>query len=217
MKGVVLDFDGVICKSMELHAEAYRRVLAPYGIELRDEDVFLREGARSETIIRDFLGDAGRPQAESSIRALAEEKQRIYASLGPPPLYAGAEEMVRRIREGVPRLALVTGTRKENVARLIPQLVPWFDAILAQDAYHHDKPHPEPYLKSAAAVGLEPQNCAALENAVRGVQSARAAGYGQVVAVTTTMPRDVLLRAGAGVVAPSHSGAAGAILQWIGG
>lgn len=181
----MFDFDGVICASMAQHAEAYRRLLAPHGITVSDRDVYLLEGARSESIIVD-LGDRHGIDLSDGAAALADEKQRIFRDLGMPALYPGAQEMVRAVQADHPT-AVVTGTRRENLERLIPDLLPRFDAVLAQDAYTHDKPHPEPYANAAAALGVPAARCIALENAIRGVQSARAAGYGHVIAITTTL------------------------------
>jgi len=38
------------------------------------------------------------------------------------------------------------------------------------------KPHPEPYLKAAALLGVEPQHCLAVEDSNTGARSAEAAG-----------------------------------------
>lgn len=215
MRGVVLDFDGVLVRSMERHAEAYRRVLVAHGVEVRDEDVFAREGARSETILHELLLGAGRTApAEVDLAGLAHEKQRIFADLGRPPLYPGAEAMVRRIREAAGRLGLVTGTRRENLEPSLGPLLGLFDAVLAQDAYGHDKPHPEPYLRSATAIGLAPARCAAVENAPRGVASAKGAGFARVVALTTTLSAAPLAAAGADVVVADHAAAADEIVRW---
>lgn len=215
LKGVVLDFDGVIARSMELHAESYCRVLAPFGLQPQVEDIYVREGGRSETIIEDLLAQKGVRLSPARVHDLAEEKQRVFSTLGPVPLYQGADDMVRRIRAAAGRLGLVTGTRRENLSRLIPHLLPLFDAVLAQDAYTHDKPHPEPYQKAASALGLAPRDCAALENAVKGIQSAKAAGYGFVVGITTTMP-DSALRddGGADAIAATHADAAQRLVAW---
>lgn len=213
--GVVLDFDGVIVRSMENHAEAYRRVLAPLGVRVRDRDVFLQEGARSETLIRDLCAAAGKQVTDAGVRRLAHEKQALYVSLGPPELYPGAAEMVRSLRVAASRVGLVTGTRRENVLQRIPDLVPLFDAILAQDAYHHDKPHAEPYEKSAAALGLAPARCAAIENAPRGVASARAAGFGLVVAISTTLPETDLRPSRPDHIVRDHAEATRLVLAWL--
>lgn len=200
---MVFDFDGVIARSMEQHAEAYRRVLEPLGVVVRDEDVFLREGARSESIVRDFLAHAGRAFTQDDVDGLADEKQEVFRRLGRPGLYAGAEEMVAAVQGRVPT-AVVTGTRRENLRKIIPELVDRFDAVLGADSYTHDKPHPEPFARAAGALGLDPADCVAVENAIRGVQSALAAGYGEVFAVTTTMDATQLRSAGATAVFADH-------------
>lgn len=215
MKGIVLDFDGVIAKSMELHVEAYRRTLDAYDVPVADQDIFIREGARSETIIRDLLESRGKRLGDDKIKELADSKQNTFEGLGPVSLYDGAEEMVRRLDRGGIKLGLVTGTRRTNLENLIPKLLPKFHAVLAQDAYTRDKPDPEPYAKTAEALGLDPADCAALENAVRGVKSAKAAGYGHVVAITTTLKKPVLKTAGADVVVNDHGAAADALLDWV--
>ncbi len=191
MDAVVFDFDGVVCDSMGLHAEAYRRLLQPLGIPVDDRQVFLLEGARSESIIRDLAEAADVPLSSEDVQRLANEKQDMFRSLGAPPLYDGAEQLVLDLQQKVPT-AVVTGTRRENLDRLAPRLVSGFGAVISQEKYHHDKPHPEPYSNAAAELGIDPEQCIAVENALRGIQSARAAGYGHVVAIATTLlPEDL--------------------------
>lgn len=217
MIGCVFDFDGVIVRSMELHAEAYRRVLAQQGVPVTDDQVFRMEGARSESIIRELLRGADRPHDEGLVKRLSEEKQRIFLGLGPPEHYAGAEELLRRVRSAVDRMGLVTGTRRVNLERFIPTLLPLFDSTLAQEGYSKDKPDPEPYTRAAEALRLPPANLAALENAPRGVKSAKAAGYAFVVGVTTTMPASALRESGADAVASTHSEAGRFLVKWANG
>jgi HAD superfamily hydrolase (TIGR01509 family) len=212
VKGVVLDFDGVLVQSMAQHAEAYRRVLAPFGVNVTDQDIYEREGSRSETIIREMLGARGKDPA--LVKRLSNEKQETYRNLGIPRLYPGAEEFVRAIRKEAAKLGLVTGTRRMNLERIIPQLLPLFDAVLTADqGYTNDKPDPEPYLRTADALGLKSQECAAVENAPQGVESARRAGYGFVVAITTTMPKERLSHAHQ--VVSDLAGARKAIVAWL--
>lgn len=216
MDAAVFDFDGVIARSMEQHAEAYRRLLAPFGVEVRDADIFAREGARSESIIRDLLRDADPRVPEAEIAGLGDRKQAIFRELGTPTVYAGAVEAVAAVQAVAPT-GLVTGTRRENLERIIPDLLPRFRAVLAQSDYTHDKPHPEPYARAAAALGVDPARCIAVENAVRGVQSARAAGYGSVLAITTTMDPGSLQGAGADEVVADHGAMRDALLDRLAG
>jgi beta-phosphoglucomutase-like phosphatase (HAD superfamily) len=58
----------------------------------------------------------------------------------------------------------------------------------------HGKPHPEPYQRGAALLGLAPTACVAVEDAPNGIRSALDAGM-PVFAVPTTYPVDELTEA----------------------
>lgn len=191
---VIFDFDGVLVRSIELHALAYRAVLSPLDVPVSFHDIMVREGARSETIIAELATRDGIELPDEVVERLAGLKQRVFERLGEPQPYPVAGAVVEEIDgRGFP-LAIVTGTRQENVSTIAPDLVPFFDALVTQESYTRDKPHPEPYLTAAKALDVHPAACLVVENAPRGVQSARGAGM-TVAAVTTTLPAEDLLEA----------------------
>jgi beta-phosphoglucomutase-like phosphatase (HAD superfamily) len=51
-----------------------------------------------------------------------------------------------------------------------------FDLVLGGDEVENGKPHPEPYLKAAAALSVSPGQCIAIEDSLNGLLSAEAAG-----------------------------------------
>ena len=59
---------------------------------------------------------------------------------------------------------------------------------------HPEQAAPETFLKAAEKIGLAPACCAVVEDAVPGVQAAKAAGM-PVVAITTTRQREDLAQA----------------------
>ena len=76
---------------------------------------------------------------------------------------------------------------------------------LSGEDVQRGKPHPEPFQRGAALLGLPPERCLAHEDAVNGVKSAAAAGC-RVVALTTTAPAAALLDAGAFLTVPDFTG-----------
>ncbi len=204
MDAVVFDFDGVICNSMPGHAAAYADVLEPLGISVTQRSVFLLEGARSESIIRDLAEAAGVSLEPQRIAELADAKQHAFKGRGDPALYPGALEVVEAMQART-ATAVVTGTRLENLRRLLPGTIDGFGAIMSQEHYTNDKPHPEPYANAAAALGVDPARCIAVENALRGIHSARAAGYGHVIAIATTLSPGDLAEAGPDAIVGDHA------------
>ena len=93
------------------------------------------------------------------------------------PWRPGAVELLASLREaGVP-CALVTMSYRRFVSPILAHLpADTFDAVITGDAVTRGKPHPEPYLKAAAELEVDPGECLAIEDSNTGVRSAEAAG-----------------------------------------
>ncbi len=83
---------------------------------------------------------------------------------------------------GVPQ-ALVTSSHAV-LAAPFAETVGLFDVVVAGDHVTNSKPHPEPYLRAAALLGVDPTVCVAVEDSPSGVASALAAGA-RVVALAS--------------------------------
>ena len=70
------------------------------------------------------------------------------------------------------------------------------NVVVTADDVHWGKPNPEVYLRAAAGLGVDPSACLVFEDAIVGVQAARAAGM-RVIGVASTHTSDELLAAGA--------------------
>ncbi len=185
----MFDFDGVLARSIELHAVAYQLVLHPFGVPVSPHDIFLREGARSETIIEELMQAAGLEPDAGQVQRLSHLKQRVFERIGTPATFPWARQVVEEVGERGFPMAIATGTRRENVPAIAAAFVDRFAFLSTQESYEHDKPHPEPFLTAAEGLGVDPERCLAIENAPRGIASAKDAGM-FVVALTTTLTAD---------------------------
>jgi beta-phosphoglucomutase-like phosphatase (HAD superfamily) len=70
----------------------------------------------------------------------------------------------------------------------------YFRAVVNATQVKCGKPHPDVFLKCAAAIGVEPQRCVVCEDAVAGVEAGISAGA-KVIAIASIMPRSALSRA----------------------
>jgi HAD superfamily hydrolase (TIGR01509 family) len=93
------------------------------------------------------------------------------------PWRPGARELLADLRaNGVP-CALVTMSWQRFVAPILEHLpADTFAAIVTGDRVEFGKPHPEPYLKAAAELGVAPEDCLAIEDSNPGAKSGVAAG-----------------------------------------
>ncbi|WP_193605822.1 HAD family hydrolase [Nocardioides dongkuii] len=98
------------------------------------------------------------------------------------PWTAGGRELLEELRGAGVRCALVTMSYQRFVAPILAQLPPeTFQVIVTGDQVELGKPHPEAYLTAAAALGVRPEDCVAIEDSNTGAKSAEAAGCTVVV------------------------------------
>ena len=72
----------------------------------------------------------------------------------------------------------------------------YFQTVVSSEQVTRCKPDPEIYLRAAAALGADPADCVVFEDALAGIESARRAGAGRIVALATTLTREQLLAEG---------------------
>jgi len=119
------------------------------------------------------------------------------------PWRPGARELLLELHDkGIPSALVTMSIRR--LAVLVVELIdfPAFQAIVAGDDVEHSKPHPEPYLKGAAALGVAATDCVAIEDSSTGLASAVASG-----AVSIGVPLMVPISDGPGhTIWPSLAG-----------
>lgn len=119
-------------------------------------------------------------------------------------VFRGTVELIRRLhRSGIPT-ALVTASRNSRPVLEAAGLENLFDLIIdGTYALEHGvpgKPAPDMFLAAAQQLGVEPSEAAVIEDAVSGVEAARAGGFGLVVGINRHGERADLEDAGADVV-----------------
>jgi HAD superfamily hydrolase (TIGR01509 family) len=101
---------------------------------------------------------------------VAKVEQRV-------PWRPGAVELLADLRANRVPCALVTMSYRRFVEPIVRQLPGGtFEVLVTGDAVARGKPHPEPYLKAAALLGVEPERALAVEDSNTGARSAESAG-----------------------------------------
>lgn len=106
------------------------------------------------------------------------------------PWRPGAHDALRTVRAHGLRSALVTNTERRLTERALETLGRHhFDHSVCGDEVPAGKPHPDPYLRGAELLGLDPSQCLAIEDSPTGAASAQAAGC-VVLVVPCEIPVD---------------------------
>jgi HAD superfamily hydrolase (TIGR01509 family) len=160
----------------------------PYWIECEFELIEEHGGTWSHEHAMNLVGndllDSGRYINEHSgidlepSEIVEELLDRVMARVGTAvPWRPGAAELLADLRRRGVRCALVTMSYRRFVAPILSSLpAGTFEVVITGDTVSQGKPHPEPYLKAAATLGVDPAETLAIEDSNTGARSAEAAG-----------------------------------------
>lgn len=203
-KGLIFDMDGVLVDSMPAHARALAVLCERFGgAEDWDGDVGQFAGRGPEDVFRVLLP---KQMEELGIDALNDEKERIYREIYGPEaeLMPSLVEFLEGVKAQGIKCSVGSSGCFENVDMVWKacELDRWFEERVCANDVTYCKPSPEIFLTAAERLGLQPEECIVFEDALSGVEAARAAGM-KVVTLTTTLPRKQLEEAGADLIIDS--------------
>lgn len=185
IKGVLWDMDGVLVDTGEAHFQAWSQTLAERGIPFTLEQFQTTFGMNNDGILRLLLGPELEPEL---ITEIGERKERLFrqAIKGKASLLPGVGEWLGRLKARGIKQAIASSAPPANIDALVEELDLWsyFDAIVSGTGMP-GKPNPDVFLEAARQIGVTPEQCVVIEDAVPGVQAARNAGM-RCIAVTTT-------------------------------
>ena len=96
-------------------------------------------------------------------------------------------EVLALVREhhGKTPMAVASGGHRDLVERTLRELgvEELFDAVVTSEDYARGKPAPDPFLKAAELLRVEPAHCLVFEDTATGAEAARAAGMQCVLVV----------------------------------
>lgn len=186
--------DGTLVDNSDVHMRAFAIFCTRYGVTDWRDKLGQAIGMGNDDIMRLILPEE--ILREKGLAALAEEKEAIYRELYAPEIkpVEGLVRLLGRLRERGVRCAVGSSGCMKNVDFVLEKcrIGRYFDAMVSGDDVTRCKPDPEIYLAAAAALGVAPADCVVFEDAKAGIESARRAGTGRVVALATTLPQEVL-------------------------
>jgi HAD superfamily hydrolase (TIGR01509 family) len=175
--GVVFDMDGLLIDSETLWRDVQLAEAEAQGLDLPLEVIQSLIGKRWQ-VNRRILQDHFGPGFDVEAYIAAVSRRHAVECRAGVALKTGVEELLDLLDAlGLPRAIATSSDHQVVVDRLGPLgLLDRFGAVIANEDCGEGKPHPEPYLNAARALGLAPAACLALEDSHSGVRSAHAAG-----------------------------------------
>ena len=159
-KVLIFDFDGTLCDTRRNIIVAFRATMERLGLELRDEatcgatiGLTLRDGFRS---MYPELGDEAIDNCVDTYRQIfAERREELM-----PELFPHVAATLEELRHRGYRFTIASSRLTDSLMLFMRHhgIDTYFEYVVGSDSVTHHKPHPEPVLKTLAALNIEPSD-----------------------------------------------------------
>jgi beta-phosphoglucomutase len=203
--GVIWDVDGTLVDTAELHFAAWARLAGEMSQPFTRADFAATFGRRNPEIIRQLFGSR---YTESEVADLGDRKEVYYraAARAGVALLPGARQLLESLHAGGFLQAIGSSAPRANLDLILALtgITHFFAAVVFAEDTQRGKPDPQVFQVAAERLGIEPGRCLVLEDAVAGVQAARAGGM-RCIAVSFVGHHSAanLAAAGADLVVPT--------------
>ncbi|AFR98357.2 glycerol-1-phosphatase [Cryptococcus neoformans C23] len=206
-RGILFDLDGTLISSTTICESVWHKWAEVYPVDLTE--VFeSSHGIRTRELLRHWLNITDPVELETATEKfetdVLKEAQRLASTgKGGITLLPGVKKLLLALdtaSKDAARWAIVTSATNAYATNAITTLsLPRTSHLITADEVSQGKPHPEPYIMGAAALGLKPTECIVFEDAPSGVKAGVASGA-RVVAVCTSHKRAALEGLGAHLI-----------------
>lgn len=196
IRAVVFDMDGVLVDSEKLINAASIAMFKEKGLVVQPDDFLPFVGAGEDRYIGGVAERYGFPLDGPAAKKRTYE---IYLELAPTHLkvFPGVLDLLQKLRQAGLLIAVASSADEIKVRanlQVIGLPLDFWDRIVVGEDAQRKKPAPDGFLFAAEKLGVSPSECVVVEDAVNGVQAAKAAGM-RCVAVATSFPAERLVEA----------------------
>jgi len=226
---VLLDLDGVITDTANLHAACWKQMFDQYlqqraaqrdetfrPFDLATDYLLYVDGKPRFDGVRAFLtsrgiqlpeGSSDDPPQIESVCGLGNRKNelvnKVIEEVGVEP-YEGSVKLIRQLRDQGFKTAVVTSSQNCTVVLKAAKLDGFFEVRVDGNTIHAQqlagKPAPDTFLMAAKLLGVEPARTVIIEDAISGVQAGFNGNFGLVIGIARKGNAEELQRHGAHVV-----------------
>ncbi|QYJ79179.1 hexitol phosphatase HxpB [Shewanella acanthi] len=177
IQAVIFDMDGVLIDSEPVWQRVEYEVLAALGVPVTLELIRQTTGLRIDQCV-DYWYHKSPWTDYDNAKVSREIVERVAAEiLSTGEAMEGVKEAIEYCKSKGLKIGLATSSPRLLIDAVLTKLEVKreFMAIESAELLIYGKPHPEVYLNCAAALGVDPRYCLAIEDSFNGLVAARAA------------------------------------------
>ena len=178
MRALIFDLDGTLVDTVYAHTLAWWRVLRDANLPVDGWKVHRLIGMSGGLITKAAAHEVGRDLADEEVERLQKRHGEIYKTLLPDrhPL-PGALDLLRHLRDAKIKHGIATSGKRQDAQPSLDVLqLPEDTVVVARTAVERAKPEPDLFLAAQEKLGVKPEECYVVGDAVWDLLAARRAG-----------------------------------------
>ncbi len=199
VRALIFDLDGTLVDTVYAHVLAWQRALAEVDLPIEAWKIHRRIGMSGGLFARAIAREVGRPLTPEEVNAIQLRHGELYRELLPQrrPL-PGAVKLLAELREsGIAHGIATSGRRPEIDASLDALGVGSDTVVVERGRVQRAKPEPDLFLSCSEQLGVPPDECYVVGDAVWDLLAARRAHMLSIGLLSGGYGEDELIRAGA--------------------
>ena len=192
MKAFIFDMDGLMFDTERVFLSAWDYAGEKLGLGKAGYMIYRTLGMNTPACEQAWRDEFGADVDIAAMWAYSKEYIDEYYARYAVSVKPGLYDLLTYLERKHYKLAVASSTKKEKVEANLrsTNVRQYFDAVIAGDMVERSKPAPDIYLKAAAALGVKPEECYALEDSRNGLLSAHAAGCRAIMVPDLWQPDD---------------------------
>ncbi|EKV30557.1 hydrolase [Caenispirillum salinarum AK4] len=229
LKAIVYDLDGVVTRTADLHAAAWKDLFDAYlkdraartgepfqPFDIATDYMTYVDGKPRYDGVRSFLesrgialpfGAPGDGPEQETVCGLGNRKNALFRKVveeNGVTVFPGARRFIEDTRAAGIRAALCSSSKNARLILEQAGMLDLFDyimdGIVAAEMELPGKPKPDTFIEAARQVDATPADSAIVEDATVGVEAGRAGGFALTIGIDRGAGADILREHGADVV-----------------
>ncbi len=174
MKAVIFDMDGVLFDTERLAIKCWDAIGPKLGLGKVGYMVYETLGLTTQESVKLFERKFGDKYNNDEFQRLYKEYLEEYYSKNPVPVKKGVRELLKYLKENGYKIAVASSSSESSILHHLKNadIEKYFDKIICGDMVTKSKPEPDIYITAAIELGVNCENCYAVEDSERGLFSA---------------------------------------------
>lgn len=178
-KGIIFDLDGVIVDTAKYHFLAWQKLANRMGFDISIEQNEQLKGVSRARSLQNILTWGNKTVSTTEFdRLMASKNEEYLASIShmsESDLLPGVEPILEYLKEEHIPFALGSASKNSRIILKSLNIHDWFTCIVDGNDVTKAKPDPEVFLIAADKLNIKPEDCIVFEDAVAGIEAAKAA------------------------------------------